>query len=64
MTRREILAEVVAHLEAERYAPGPREPRYARGCDPPEPVTEEQAVANLAALRDAIGDDKHLWGAA
>jgi hypothetical protein len=57
-------AELLELLAVERHAPGPREPCYVRGCDPPEPVTEEQAAENLAALRDAISDDRHLWGVA
>jgi hypothetical protein len=64
MTRREILAEVLAHLEAERFAPGPREPRMVTNCDPPQPITKEQAAANLRKLGDAVGSDEHLWGVA
>ena len=49
------LVDLLAHLEAERFTPGPREHRTSR-CDPPAPITAEQAAANLAALRDAVGD--------
>jgi hypothetical protein len=64
MTRRQILAEVLAHLEAERFAPGPRPPSMVANCDPPEPITEEQAAVNRKRLEEALGDDVHLWGVA
>ena len=63
-SRRQIMAEVLAHLEAERFAPGPREPRYVANCDAPEQITEDQAAANLRKLAEAIGDDRLLWGVA
>jgi hypothetical protein len=50
-------AELIDLLTVERHAPGPREPCYVRGCDPPEPITEEQAAANLRTLADALGGD-------
>lgn len=56
MSRRQILAEVLAHLEAERFRPPPRKPRTAH-CEPPEPITDQQAAANRKALEEAIGSD-------
>jgi hypothetical protein len=50
-------AELLDLLAVERHAPGPRAPCYVRGCDPPEPITAEQAAENLRVLRDAIGGD-------
>ena len=52
MTRRELL-EVLA---VERHAPGPRPPQFAR-CDPPAPITPEQAEHNLQVLAEALGTD-------
>lgn len=52
MNRRELL-EILA---VERYAPGPRPPRVGR-CDPPRPVTEEQAAHNRQVLLEALSDD-------
>lgn len=56
MNRRQIMAEVLAHLEAERFAPVKPQPKpVPRGC---EPITPEQAAENLAILTDAIGSDE------
>lgn len=55
-TRRAILADVLAGLEAERFTPGPTKPRTTPRPHY-EPVTPEQAADNLAALEDALSDD-------
>lgn len=56
MSRAEILAEVLAHLEAERFAPvAPRPP--ARPPAQLDPITPEQAAANRQALEDALSGD-------
>ena len=52
MTRREIMAEVLAHLEAERFAPV-----VPRPTPELEPITPEQAARNLATLTDALSAD-------
>lgn len=55
MTRRDVLAEVLAVMEAERFAPvKPRTPERLRV---PEPITPEQAEANRAQLEAALSDD-------
>lgn len=55
MTRRQILAEVLARLEAERFAPPRPEPPP---CSPlPPPVTDADAASNARRLLEAIGDD-------
>lgn len=46
-------AELADLLAVERFAPGPRRPRTAH-CEPPEPVTEEQAAAHRKSLEEAI----------
>ncbi len=54
MTRREILAETLARLEAERFQPMRRdEPR----CKPPPPVSDGEAAAHARALMEALDDD-------
>jgi len=58
MSRREILQDTLARLEAERYAPLPPRPRRAYHC---EPLTPEQQAENRRILADAIGDDPHVW---
>lgn len=52
MTRRQIMAEVLAHLEAERFAPSPRP-------DDPEPIgwTPEEQATHRATLEDTLSDD-------
>lgn len=52
MNRRQILAEVLAHLEAERFQPVAPRPKPTL-----EPITAEQAAHNLRVLTDAIGSD-------
>ena len=56
MTRLELL-EILA---VERHAPGPRPPRTSSRCDPPTPVTAEQAERNRAILAAALGADLHV----
>ena len=55
MNRRQILAEVLAVMEAERFAPV--KPRTPEGLRAPEPITPEQAEANRAQLEAALSDD-------
>lgn len=56
MNRRAILAEVLAAMEAERFAPVRPQPKpVPRGC---EPITPEQAAENLAVLADAVSGDE------
>jgi hypothetical protein len=67
MSRDEILAETIARLEAERYAPSPRPveellhptptPGPAGGY---HPVTAAEAAHNRAVLAAAVGDDTTL----
>jgi hypothetical protein len=67
MSPHEILAETVARLTAERYAPSPRPvtellnpTRTSMPRDAYEPVTAQEAARNRALLAAAIGDDTHL----
>lgn len=49
-------AELLETLAVERHAPGPRPPRFTR-CDPPAPITPDQAEANQARLLAALDGD-------
>lgn len=52
MTRHHILADVLAHLEAERFThTPPRGPAWA------DPITPDQAAHNRQTLADALSDD-------
>lgn len=55
-TRRIILADTIARLEAERFA-GPRRPDLTRHQPPVlPPVTADQARGNARVLLEALGD--------
>lgn len=56
MTRHDLL-EILA---VERHTPSPRPPRTSSRCDPPAPVTAEQAERNRAILAAALGTDLHV----
>lgn len=58
MTRARILANILAHLEAERFAPV--KPQRHRTTLPP--VTPEQAERNRQILADALSDDPVVVG--
>lgn len=60
MSRKEIMADVIAHLEAERFAPPHRGPQYRR--PPPEPVTPEQARRNRRAVMKPVDNDQGSRG--
>jgi hypothetical protein len=59
MSRKEILADTLARLEAERYAPLPRRPAQPGYRDPPTELTPEEQADNRRILARAIGED--LW---
>jgi hypothetical protein len=52
MKRAQILADVLAHLEAERFAPVTPRPSPEL-----EPIMPAQAEANRQALEDALSGD-------
>jgi hypothetical protein len=54
MKRAQILAEVLAHLEAERFAPVTPRPSPSPNL---APITAAQAEANRQALEDALTCD-------
>ena len=53
-------AQLLELLTIERHAPGPRPVRTSAHCDPPAPITAEQAARNQQVLADAIGADLHV----
>jgi hypothetical protein len=55
VSRRDILADTLARLEAERFSASPRPPKFTpRG---PAVVTPEQAAQNRADLLAAFSDE-------
>jgi hypothetical protein len=57
VSRREILADTLARLEAERYTPRASWKASRPGqVDPAPMLTPEQQAENLATLAEAIGD--------
>ncbi|MGI8682050.1 MAG: hypothetical protein ACR2JO_07960 [Mycobacteriales bacterium] len=60
MSRAEIMAEVVARLEAERMQSLPRRMAPAQ-CDPVPDLTPEQQAENLRTLMEATGGEADLW---
>ena len=60
MNRKQILADVLAVLEAERFMPVEPRPRPEL-----EPITPEQAERNRSLLEDALSDDPYAaeWAA-
>jgi len=61
VSRRAILADTIARLEAERF----QVPRRPETHTPrPAPVAPEQAEHNAQMLLDAIGNDPYLAGQA
>ena len=49
-------ADLIEALAVERHTPSPRPPRFGH-CDPPAPITDEQAARNRQILAEALGDD-------
>jgi hypothetical protein len=57
MSRREILADTLARLEAERYAPRASWKASRPGqVDPPPMLTAEQQAENRRVLAEALGE--------
>lgn len=59
MSRRDILEDTLARLEAERYAPMPPRPRRGGYRDPPKELTAEQQAHNRDVLMDALDSYPH-----
>lgn len=49
-------ADLLEALAVERHTPSPRPPKFTR-CDPPEPISAQQAADNRARLLAALDGD-------